>query len=138
MKKATVLLITLFFCTLSFAQNVSLTVNFKFMNVEPGYDHTTKCIVYVDGEVMGESSEAAQTKANAVTVSVPSGTHDLKVVNMALYNGTWEEHTIDNDYSVDCVFEETHNFKKNEKLFLVFDLDSEMYAAWKKAPKIKK
>ncbi|MEZ4829021.1 MAG: hypothetical protein R3C61_22450 [Bacteroidia bacterium] len=131
-------MITLFICSLSFAQNVTLSVNFKFMNVEPGYDHNTKCIVFVDGEELGASSEALQTKGNSFSVSVPKGTHELRVVNMAEYQGTWEEHTIDNNYSVDCVFTETHTFKKNEKLFLVFDLDSEMYASWKKAPKVKK
>ncbi|MDX2248692.1 MAG: hypothetical protein SF052_18040 [Bacteroidia bacterium] len=138
MKKTSILLITLFFCSLSFAQNVSLTVNFKFLNVEEGYDHNTKCIVYIDDEMIGESSEGLQTKGNSFSVSVPTGEHQLKVVNMAEYEGKWEEHTIENNYSVDCIFEESHNFKKNEKLFLVFNLDDVMVAGWKKAPKVKK
>ncbi|MEZ4773330.1 MAG: hypothetical protein R3D00_09115 [Bacteroidia bacterium] len=138
MKKASILLITLFLCSFAIAQKADLTVNFKFLNVEPGYDHNTKCIVYIDGEMAGESQEAPQTKGGNFKVSVPVGEHDLKVVNMALYDGTWEEHTIENNYSVDCIFEESHKFKKSEKLFLVFDLDSEMYTGWKKAPKVKK
>jgi hypothetical protein len=71
-------------------------------------------------------------------VSVPAGDHKLRVVNWAKYEGTWEEHTVENNYSIDCMHEEGHRFSKPEKLYLVFDLDSGTQVSWKKPVKMKK
>ncbi|MBK7408329.1 MAG: hypothetical protein IPL49_16530 [Saprospirales bacterium] len=120
-----------------FSQTTKLTVNYKFANVEVGYDHDSKTQVLIDGEVAGESGVAGQTEGGSLTVTVPIGTHQLKIVNWALYEGNWEEHTIENDYSIDAIYETSHKFKKPEKLFLLFDLDNEMVVSWKKPVKVK-
>ena len=121
------------------AQTVPLQVSFKFINVEDGYDHLCRTQVLIDGEEVGVSNEVAQTKGATFTVQVPKGSHDLRIVNWARYEGTWEEHTIENNYSLDCVYQEDgHSFQKAGKLFIVHDLDGDNHVAWNKAPKIKK
>ena len=62
-------------------------------------------------------------------VEVPVGYHELRIVNWALCEGTWEEHTIENEYSIDATYEEGHTFKK---LYLAFDIDNGTFASWKK------
>ncbi len=132
----------LFACLLCFsivsAQTVPLSVSFKFLNIEDGYDHLSRTQVLIDGEEVGVSNEVPQSKGATFTVKVPTGNHDLRIVNWALYEGTWEEHTVENSYSLDCLYQEYGSaFKKSGKIFLVFDLDGETYVSWKKAPKIK-
>jgi hypothetical protein len=122
-----------------FSQTSKLTVYYKFMGIEKGYDHDCKTQVYVDGEFLGESEVAPQSKAGTFAVNVPQGQHNLRIVNLALYEGVWEEHTVENNYSVDCLYETDRTFKsKPEKLYLVFDLDDETMASWKKPVKKKK
>ena len=49
----------------------------------------------------------------------------MRIVNYALYEGNWEEHTVENNYSYDCVYELNQNFKKRKyTVDLVFDLDN--------------
>ncbi len=120
------------------AQTVPLQVSFKFINVEEGYDHDCKTEVLIDGVSAGETDVVKESQGGKFTVDVPVGVHDIRVVNWAYYEGNWEEHTIENNYSLDCVWSETgHDFKKASKLFFVYDLDSETIVSWKKAPKIK-
>lgn len=118
-----------------FAQTGTLTVKYIFIGVEDGYDHLCKTQVWIDGEMVGESPEVKQTKGSTFTVEVPTGKHEYRIVNLALYEGKWEEHLISNDYSIDCVDEGTHNFKAKNKVFYLYDLDSEMQVNWKKMPK---
>lgn len=122
----------------SYGQSVTLTVYYKFINVEPGYDHETKTEIFIDGSFYGVSEKAIQTKGGSVSVEVEPGEHDLLVMNYALYDGIWEKHIIDNNYSIDASYENTVNIsKKKNKLYLVFDLDNETYSSWKKPVKIK-
>ena len=120
-----------------FSQTTPLTVNYKFANIEEGYDHDSKTVVLIDGDVVGESGVAPESKGGTFTVQVPTGMHTLRVVNLALYEGVWEEHTIENNYSIDCFYETDHFFKKPEKLYLLFDVDSETSVSWKKPVKVK-
>lgn len=117
------------------AQGGTFTVTWKFINVEEGYDHKNKCEVYIDDELVGTSTETLETETNSITVEVPTGSHRYKVMNLALYEGEWEEHTVANDYSWDCFDEGTHNFGKKNKLFLLFDIDEGVSTSWKKMPK---
>lgn len=105
-----------------------LTVAWSFLNIVEGYDHDNKCIIYVDGKQVGESSITKETTANSITVSVPQGSHDVKVMNYALYEGNWEEHTIANNYSIDCFYESNIKIKKKTKITLVFDIDKQTEA----------
>ena len=100
-----------------------LAVNWSFANVEEGYDHPNRMDVYVGDEKVGESSVTPETTPNSVVVKLPKGTTEARVVNMAQYEGVWEEHTIANNYSIDCVWEGPVNPKGRTNLKLVFDLD---------------
>ncbi len=139
MKKLFVFPLFLLLAIAGFSQTSKLTVHFKFLGIEEGYDHDCKTQVYVDEEFLGESGVAPQSKDGSFTVNVPLGQHNLRVVNLALYEGVWEEHTVENNYSIDCLYETYRSFKtKPEKLYLVFDLDGETMASWKKPVKKKK
>lgn len=135
MKKLFLLSIFMIAALVSYSQTTKLTVNIKFVGIEEGYDHETKTVVMIDGEEVAFSPNTLQSKTGAFTVDVPQGSHQLKVVNYALYEGSWEEHTVANDYSIDCVFEEDHTFKKPEKLYLLFDIDEGTKSSWKKPVK---
>lgn len=123
----------------AFAQTVPLKVTFKFVNIVEGYDHICKTEVFIDGNSVGESAEVKESVGTSFTVQVPTGTHDIRIMNYALYEGQWEEHTVENEYSIDCFYNESgHNFKKASKLFLIFDIDDKALVSWKKAPKVSK
>lgn len=139
MKKIAFLFALLLASTLGYSQTVALKVTFKFINIVEGYDHDCKTQVLIDGESVGESAVTKESKGSSFEVQVPLGKHDIRVVNWAQYEGEWEEHTVANEYSIDCTWEETgHSFKKDSKLFFIYDIDSETYASWKKAPKLPK
>lgn len=125
---------------LAFAQNTTLTVNFKFLHLVEGYDHKCKAVVYIDGEEVGQSTEENESVTREFKVQVPNGSHDIKVMNFAYYEGEWEEHTVENEYSIDCSFEESdHAFDgKAQKLYLVHDIDAKTYYSWKKPLKADK
>lgn len=128
--------------TLALAQKTTkMTVEFVFINIEEGYDHVCKTEVSVDGKVVGSSPEVKQSVGAKFSVQVPKdGTHDLLVMNLAKYEGNWEEHTVDNDYSIDCFVQKSgHAFKgKGKKLYIVFDIDTETHASWGKKVKLNK
>lgn len=136
MKKKHLLLAALIlFSSQLFAQTTKLTVFVKFTGIEEGYDHQTKTAVFIDGNQVGISPETLQSKTGSFTLEVPSGNHQLQVMNYALYEGNWEEHTIANEYSIDCSYETSRQFKKPEKLYLVFDINEGTKASWKKPVK---
>lgn len=90
----------------------------------------------MDENLLGESREVKESAGGSFSVSVPYGDQTLHIINLANYEGEWEDHTIDNNYSIDCAWDGTHTFgKKANKLFLLFDLDAGMVASWKKMPK---
>ena len=75
---------------------------------------------------LAHQARKTNRKKNAMTVDVPDGAHDIKVVNQAYYEGSWEDHTKSNNYSVDCLYEKTVKFgKKTRKLTLLFDINKE-------------
>lgn len=123
---------------LSFAQSGTLTVKFIFKGIEEGYDHLSKTQVWVDGEMVGESPEVKESVGATFDVKVPTGNHNLRIVNLAYYEGAWEEHTIENNYSIDCLYHEDHNLKEKNKVFFLYDLDGTTLVSWKKMPKAKK
>lgn len=114
---------------------ITMVINFKFINIEEGYDHQCKTLVLIDGETVGESKVTPQSKGATFTVKVPKGNHELSVVNWALYEGNWEEHTIANNYSIDATYSASRKFKKPEKLYLLFDLDEGTRSSWNKPVK---
>lgn len=101
-----------------------LVVSWSFKNIQEGYDHEARMDVFVDGSKVAESPSALQSAGGKMKVSLPRGDHDVRLVAMALYEGTWEEHTIDNEYSIDCEWSGSVNGnKKKTKVGLVFDID---------------
>jgi len=82
-------------------------------------------MVYVDGELAGETSELVQSKPNSCSVSVPRGKHSIRIVNMAFYEGDWEEHTKVNEYSIDALYEGEIELKKKLTINLTFDIEKE-------------
>jgi len=123
------LLLTIFislFTISSLAQKTGvITVNTSYIGVLDGYDHINKTMVYVDGMLAGETSEQVQSKPNSCIVSVERGTHNIRIVNMANYEGNWEEHTISNEYSLDALYEGEVKLKKELTINLVFDINEE-------------
>ncbi len=127
--KKTILFISLFISTLTFSaiaqKQGTITVKTKYTGIIDGYDHMNKTDIYIDGMLAGSTSSQLQSKPNSCTVSVSRGQHDVRIINMAYYEGTWEEHTIENEYSLDALYEGTINLKKKLTIDLLFDIDKE-------------
>ena len=139
MKSLRFLTLLLFVSGFAFGQTTTLTTTFKFANIEDGYDHMCKTQVWINGELAGESKEVKESAGGSFTVNVPYGEHRVRIVNLAEYEGTWEEHSIANEYSLDCLWEGVHKFdKKGAKVFLLFDLDARTAVSWKKMPAVAK
>jgi len=51
------------------------------------------------------------------------GNYKIKVIDEILFQGTWEEQTIANNYNIDAVYESNIQIKGNITLNLLFDLD---------------
>ncbi len=118
------LLFVLLFVSLGFSFGKgTLIINYSFTHIEVGYDHQTKCFVFIDGELIAESSAAPQSQAVTLKLKVPKGQHHVRVVMMALYEGNWEEHTIENDYSTDAFLDKDLTLGKKNTLSFIFDLD---------------
>lgn len=99
-------------------------IDYIFKNVVEGYDHKNKIIVYVDGRKVGESGTKLETEKNTFSFDITPGTHDIKIVNMAYYENKWEEHTLDNGYSYDCIVElDNKVIKKSIAISIIFDID---------------
>lgn len=102
-----------------------LIIEYGFKGIEEGYDHTTKAYVYVDGTKVMETPEHKQSKDQSFSLEVPSGEHQVKVELWALYQGVWELHSVENNYSIDCIVDDEFNIKKKGTLKIVFDLDND-------------
>lgn len=114
------------FTLCSFAQKQgTITVNARYTGIVDGYDHINKTMVYVDGMLAGETTEQLQSKANSCSVTVNKGNHSIRIINMANYEGNWEEHTIANEYSIDALYEGEIKLKKELTINLVFDITAE-------------
>ncbi len=124
MKKFVLFVFVAFLSAPVFAQKINIA--YQFSNIETGYDHQTRCILFIDDVEVATSEAKLQSKGGKFSASVKPGKHTIRIVNYALYEGKWEAHTIENGYSLDCIYESGFNFgKKKCKLNLVvlFDLD---------------
>jgi hypothetical protein len=118
-----VVLVTAGFAPAPKAATGTLTFKYSVINIVEGYDHISKLVIFEDGEKIGESSEHVESKPNSVTVNLSKGSHNIRAVLTSLYEGNWEEHTIANEYSIDCFFEDKVAIKKKKTITLVFDID---------------
>ncbi|MEZ5015277.1 MAG: hypothetical protein R2794_13400 [Chitinophagales bacterium] len=113
------------------AQNRNVEVTFTFVGIEEGYDHQNKSELYIDGQLVGTSDVKNESQPNTVSGMTTKGEHTIRIVNYAYYEGEWEAHTMDNNYSIDCVLEKTVKIKKKKTSFhAVFDIDDSPH--WEK------
>jgi len=144
MKRNLLLILAVLTVTTLFAtppKDGKLTVSWIFCNIVEGYDHDSKCEVFIDGKSVAVSSVKKESQMNSISVTVLPGKHNVKVMNYALYEGEWEEHTIANEYSIDCSYDGNLNIKSKTQLSLLFDIDSGTTSSAKKlkgCPKKKK
>lgn len=108
---------------LAFGQECKLTVHIEFKGIEEGYDHLTKDELYIDGNLVKTTDERKESQSVDVKINVPRGTHTFKIVNWILYEGTWEQNTTENEYSIDAFGEIECNFRKKGKISVLYDLD---------------
>lgn len=106
-----------------YAQKCKLQIHIEFRGIEDGYDHLCKDEIYFDDAKIKVTDERPESEAVDLTLKVKGGKHTFKIVNWTLYQGTWEETTINNDYSIDGFREIEHNFGKKAKISVVYDLD---------------
>ncbi len=102
-----------------------LTINTRFKGIIEGYDLNTKTVIYMDGNLIGETTEQLQSEPNSCSVNVRRGKHTIRIVNMARCNGKWEEHTYKNNYSIDALYETKIKLKKRMTINLLFDISQE-------------
>lgn len=120
-----ILLATVSIGTMSAQKTKMITVNFKYQFIHEGEGGTinTRLKVYVDGNVKAVSLPKLESEQNHVTIEIPTGQHKIRAVIESEYENTWEEHTIVNEYSIDCIYETDENFTKNTRVDLIFDLE---------------
>jgi len=115
-----------FFAFNTFAQKMgTLTVKTHYINIIEGYDHQCRTLVFVDGEQVAESPVQLQSEPIEIKVKIPKGKHDIRIMNQALYEGVWEDHTVANNYSLDAYYDGIVTIKKKKSISLVFDIDTE-------------
>ena len=102
-----------------------LTIYTRFTGIIEGYDLNTKTVIYMDGNLVGETTEQLQSEPNSCSVNLRRGKHTLRIVNMARCNGKWEEHTYKNNYSIDALYETKIKLKKRMTINLLFDISKE-------------
>ncbi len=112
--------------TLFSQKKAKLTIDWIFTGIIENYDHDSRMEIYIDGKQVATSTVSKQSVKNKIVVAVPKGKHTVKIVNYAEYQGEWEAHNRQNDYSLDAFYEYTADFKKKDKLSLVFDIEKEI------------
>jgi len=106
-------------------KGIALTVSWIYKNVEEGYDHQNRMEVYADGVLLGTSDIQMESKLGKMTVIVPAGSHEISIQNYAYYQGNWELHSLENDYSIDAFYTTNMTFaKKKRSVNLVFDIET--------------
>lgn len=124
--KMKLLFMALICSTSLFAENgVMLSIKWQFLNINEGYDHDNKMVVYIDGKLVGESKVFRQSQLATYNIEVTKGAHDVKIENYAMYEGKWDIHTKENQYSVDAFYEGKINFSKPTTIDMKFDISSE-------------
>lgn len=122
--KSLVLALSLLFVGVTFAQKSSkVSLTYQFKNIQDGYDHNTKTVVFIDGAMVAESSQHPQSKATTIKFTCTRGNHQIKIVNMTFYEGKWEERSIANGYSTEGTIEREILFMKKKTIKVTFDLN---------------
>ncbi len=134
----------LFFSFFSFLSSFSqdqIRITWTFENIQPGFDHNNKIIVYVDNQPVAESETFLESQKGVLVIPYNSNQfHKIRVMNYAWSDGEWEEHLITNRYSIDCKFEKNVKLKKDKTgdLIMSFDFKTNQMKTEKKFLKTKK
>jgi hypothetical protein len=129
MKKAfLVLTFSIFILLLSASaqKNGRIDIKTSYIGILEGYDHINKTQLFIDGSLAGESPESLESKPCSLSVEIPRGNHEIYIVNLASYEGKWEEHSKANNYSIDAFYRGKHKVKKKMSIDLTFDIDKEV------------
>jgi len=105
-------------------QEGTITITYSFKSIEDGYDHLTKTLVYIDGVFITESKPHKQSVETKISFNIKPGSYKIEIINYAYYDGKWEVHSKENNYSLDCFYEGNIKLKKKLKINIVFDLDN--------------
>ena len=110
---------------------IKLDVTWKFLNVNLGFDHDVRMVVYADGKEVFTSKIAKGSVGNTFAAILPKGTKEIKIVGEAFYEGGWEAHLISNSYSMDAIVLKTTDILAKMTLDVKFDLkQSTVNAVW--------
>lgn len=104
---------------------VPLKVSWNFTGIIEGYDHQCRVKVYIDQKLVATSSGKLQSEGGKIEIKVPAGSHHIRIITEAFYQEKWEEHTRENNYSIDAFIDEEIIFKSANEVQLTFDIDSE-------------
>lgn len=107
-------------------KHLPLTIDWAFVNIEPGFDHLSRFCVYVDNVKLFTSNESFESAGGLFHVMVPKGQHQIRIVSECLRNSIWQEHIILNDFSVDAVLEQKVTISKAQTLKWIIDLNNEL------------
>lgn len=102
-----------------------MEISWRFINVEKGYDHPSRMLVFVDDVEYGASPQTIESNGGTFGLEVPKGKHRIRIVNQSYVKGVWQDHTIVNNYSIEAVYEKLLEVKKGLKVTLVIDLNNE-------------
>jgi hypothetical protein len=109
--------------TSSRKENTEIT--WKFDGIQEGYDHICRTKVYVDNKLVATSSEALESAGGKIVLKIKPGTHAIRIVSECNYEGKWEEHTLENGYSIDAQIIERRTFSSKNEAFIHFDINAE-------------
>lgn len=124
--KNALILCLLFTATSLSAQKMGkLTFDYVTINIVEGYDHDSRLVVYIDGEKIATSDVHKESDHKKLTVSVTRGKHKVRAVLETLYDGVWEEHIKENEYSVDSEYDSELTIKKKMTIIMKMDIDKE-------------
>jgi hypothetical protein len=101
-----------------------LTIDWKFLNIEPNYDHLSRFCIYVDDVKIFTSNESLESAGGIFEVMLPKGEHSIRIVSECRIDSEWKEHTIVNNFSADVVLDEKRTVSKALSLTWVIDLDN--------------
>lgn len=102
-----------------------MEINWRFTNVESGYNHVSRMQVFVDDLEYGTSEQSVESIGGVFVLKVPKGMHRIRIVNQSFIDGAWQDHTIVNNYSVEAVYEKPVEVKKAIRVTLLIDLNDE-------------
>ncbi|AEA42613.1 hypothetical protein [Fluviicola taffensis] len=106
-------------------KHVPLIIDWKFINIESGYDHLSRICIYVDDVKFATSIESLESVGGVFEVMIPKGEHYIRIVSECKGKSGWQEHTIVNDYSTDALLDQKIKVLKAQKLKWIIDLNNE-------------